>query len=908
MRRFNPWLVVFLSLLAIYLFFRFGADLWMDWYWYQEVGYTQVFVTVLRTQFLAATAIGLSVAAFIFVNARVAIHGRQFVVWQRKPGVVDLGEVSIAPSFLKRVAAAVSLFFGFLMGAAAGSDWEQWLRFLYAQPFGKSDPLLGYDIGFYIFKLPAYSVVLGYAFAAVILSLLASGGVYFLSGQFQVRGTLLLSPPARRHLLLLLSLLLLLLAFSNWLDLFHMMTSPAGLFTGPGYTDVHARMPLLRATAIILGILSVLVAIAAFTRVPYVVSGAVAIYILLLFAKIVYPSAVQKLLVAPNELARETAFILHNIHATREAFSLDKVDKRELAVEKVLSRQDIENNAATVRNVRLWDHGPLLDTFGQIQEIRTYYEFISVDNDRYSVDGRPQQIMLSARELSSESLPNRNWINEHLSFTHGFGLTLGPVNRVTPEGLPVLLVQDIPPRSMVPALEIERPQIYFGELTTNYVIANSRAGEFDYPAGEKNVYRNYDGNGGVAVNSFFRRLVFAAGLGSTDILLSGLITPESRVLYHRKLQDRIARVAPYLRLDRDPYMVISQGRLFWLQDAYTVSDRYPFSQQVEGVGNYIRNSVKAVVDAYHGTIRFYAADPSDVVLRTYEQIFPGLFRPMTELPEDLRTHLRYPEDIFSIQASVYSTYHMDQPQIFYNKEDQWEIPALAEGQRLQSMQPYYTIMKLPGEQREEFILMLPFNPRNKDNLAAWMAARSDGEAYGELVVYLFPKQRLVYGPKQINARINQDPEISRQISLWDQRGSDVILGTLLVIPIEETLVYVRPLYIRAENGKIPELKRVVVAYENRIAMEETLEQSLARLFDTEGVAPSREPQEAVPDARAAREEMGKQSPGSVRLIQEAAERYNRAMQAQRQGDWAAYGDEIRRLGEILQRLAKEREN
>ena len=439
--------------------------------------------------------------------------------------------------------------------------------------------------------------------------------------------------------------------------------------------------------------------------------------------------------------------------------------------------------------------------------------------------------MLSPRELSSDSIPTKNWINETLTFTHGYGLTLGPVTQVTPEGLPVLLVKDIPPVSTAKEIKITRPEIYYGKLSSSHVIVNTKSKEFDYPAGEDNVFTEYAGAGGVKIDSLLRKLAFAAHFGSMKLLLSNDMTGASRVLYHRTIAERVGRVLPFLRLDSDPHMVVTDaGRLVWMYDAYTVSDRYPYSQPVGGGVNYIRNSVKITIDAYDGSMRFYIADPADPIAKTIANVFPGVLHPIGEMPEDLRRHIRYPLDIFGVQTAVYSTYHMEDLQSFYNREDQWEIPVMgAEAQR-EAMESYYTIMKLPGEKKEEFILMIPFNPKKKDNLSAWMVARSDGDAYGKMIVYRFPKDRLVYGPKQIVARINQDTEISRQVSLWDQRGSQVMQGTLLVIPIENSLIYVQPLYLRAETGKIPELKRVIVAYENKIAMEETLERALARIF------------------------------------------------------------------------------
>ena len=433
--------------------------------------------------------------------------------------------------------------------------------------------------------------------------------------------------------------------------------------------------------------------------------------------------------------------------------------------------------------------------------------------------------MLSPRELLSSNLPNRTWINEHLTFTHGYGASLSPVNQVTPEGLPVLFIKDIPPQSNVD-LKVVQPEIYFGELANDHVFVNTGTKEFDYPEGEKNVYKNYEGKGGFAVGSFLKKMVLAARFKTLKILFSDDIENESRVLMYRNITERVQKVVPFLRLDNDPYLTISKGRLIWLYDAYTVSNRYPYSQQIPRFGNYVRNSVKISIDAYDGSMNFYISDLSDPIIKTYQNIFPVLFQDLSEMPKDLKDHIRYPSDLFAIQTFIYATYHMKRPQVFYNKEDQWEIPEI-DGR---VMQPYYTIMKLPGEAQEEYILMVPFTPRGKSNLSAWMVARSDGENYGKLDVYTFPKQKLVYGPSQIVARINQDAEISRQISLWDQRGSSVIQGTLLVIPIEESLVYVRPLYLKADAGKIPELKRVIVGYEDSIAMERTLEGALQKIF------------------------------------------------------------------------------
>lgn len=628
---------------------------------------------------------------------------------------------------------------------------------------------------------------------------------------------------------------------------------------------------------------------------------AISLYTIVGIVSALVPSLFQKLVVAPNELVKETPFIKNNIAATRKAYGLDKIEEREITADKPLTSSDIAANSLTVKNVRLWDREQLLSTFSQIQEIRTYYEFISVDNDRYMINDEIRQIMLSPRELASESLPNKSWINEKLSFTHGYGLAAGPVNLVTAKGLPVLFVKDLPPKSEFEQLNINRPEIYYGEKTNDYVIVNTKSKEFDYPKGDENVYTTYQGKGGVKIDSFLKRLFFAIKFSSLKLFLSNDVTSKSRILYYRNIKERVEKIVPFLTLDRDPYAVVADDKIYWIYDAYTKTNNYPYSQPLSlngGSVNYIRNSVKIIIDTYDGSIFFYQSDTDDPIIRTYAKIFPNLFQPMNKIPKSLVSHLRYPEDIFSLQTAIYTTYHMDNPQIFYNKEDQWEIPTISEGQEqgttdaVQQMSPRHIIMKLPGEKKEEYILMLPFTPRGKDNLSAWMVARNDGDSYGKLIVYRFPKQKLIFGPKQVIGRINQDTEVSRQISLWDQRGSQVIQGPLLVIPIEESLIYVRPLYLKADAGKIPELKRVIVAYENKIAMEETLETALSKIFGT-AQTPS------VPD------EINKPvvSTGQQTndLFKQAQELYDEAISSQKEGNWALYGDAIKKLGEILKR-------
>jgi uncharacterized membrane protein (UPF0182 family) len=878
------------------------AEFYTDWLWYVELGYEQVFLKSLSAQATTGMAVGIVVFVILWLNLRLSLRSlrrREFAIATPDGPRV----ITVDTGRLRSLIYAAAFIVAVLMGLYSASSWETWLYALNATPFGRTDPVLGRDIGFYIFTLPMLELVHGITLMTALLAIGGVAGSHIASGNLALdplRGVIA-SPLAKRHLSLLVAALLIVLAFGAWLRIPHLLTAQSGVVFGASYVDVHARMPayrLLALAALIGAALAVYQSVAAKLR-PIVIAGG--LYLVVAVGGSVYASIVQRFVVGPNEQVNEAPYIGNNIRATREAFGLDRVEERTLSGEARLSRQDLERNASTMENVPLWNDQPLLDTFGQIQEIRTYYDFASVDNDRYTINGKYRQIMLSARELNSRSLPSRTWINEYLTFTHGYGLTLGPVNEVTPEGLPMLFVRDLPPSSTVD-LKITQPAIYFGELPEHHVFVRTRTQEFDYPRGEDNVFTTYQGNGGVPLGGFFRRLLFAIRFRSTDTFFSSTLTADSRVMMHRRISDRVAKIAPFLTYDRDPYLAISEGRLVWIQDSYTTSNRYPYASMA-GRLNYIRNSVKVTIDAYHGTTVFHLLDATDPIASTIGRVFPTLFKPLDQMPKDLRSRLRYPQDIFAIQAAMFATFHMVNPDIFYNREDQWEVPAFDVGGQAVRMEPYYTIMKLPGESGPEYIQMLPFTPRQKDNLAAWMAARSDGEHYGRLVVFQFPKQTVIFGPRQIAARISQDQVIAPQITLWNQQGSEVIQGTLLVIPIEESLIYIRPLYLRAAGGRIPELKRVIVAYQNQIVMEETLDEALDRLF-ARG--------ESVPTAPApAPTSVEKPAPQPVSadaatLAAQAREHYDRALRAQRDGNWALYGEEIKKLGEVLEKLAVRR--
>ncbi len=914
--------------LAALLFFGLPSlvSLYTDWLWFDETGYRGIFTTTLATRVVLGLITFAVTFGWLLLNLRLALASLRFagpILWTGQQGVqIELpGKRQLAR--LAMIAAAVVGLPAALYGA---SEWLTFLSWRHALPFGTADPVLGYDVSFYLFTLPFIELVRGLLTVLVVLAAIAAGAVYALSGGIGLSpaGGVLLTRSAQRHLAWLAAAFLVLLAVGAWLDIPRALTTPAGIVHGVSYTDVAARFPVARALAGVSLLGAVLAVVAAYGRMtPLFI--AIGLYLLVSLGGGAYASAVQRFVVAPNEQEREKPYIQHNIVATRQAYGLEQVEERELSGDAVLTRADIQRNAATLRNVRLWDHRPLLDTFGQLQEIRPYYDFVSVDNDRYVINGEYRQIMLSARELNSTALPNRNWINEHLTFTHGYGLTLGPVNQVTQEGLPVLYVRDLPPISTVD-LDVKEPSLYFGELSNDYVFVRTRAREFHYPKGEDNMTTTYNGRGGVLVNSIWRKAALAMRFRAQQIFFSDDITNESRVLFHRRISERVQMIAPFLWYDPDPYLVVSGGRLVWLQDAYTFTDQYPYSTPTANNVNYIRNAVKVAIDVYDGTTTFYLADSKDPIAATYQRIFPSLFRPLSAMPEDLRRHVRYPEALFSIQTSMYTTFHMTNPAVFYNKEDQWDVPAI-EGSEAQPerMEPYYTIMKLPGEDTAEFIQMVPLTPRRKDNLAAWMVARSDGEHYGKLFVFRFPKQKVVFGPRQVVARINQDQVISPQITLWNQQGSEVIQGTLLVIPLEESLIYIRPLYLRSSGGKIPELKRVIVAYQNQIVMDTTLEGGLDRIFGAGATAGMRLPTDVPGPGQAISENAPPPAaagaapppvPGGTppalseqmrTLTAEARDHYQRALAAQRQGNWALYGDEIKRLGEVLERMESARE-
>ena len=904
----KPIVVIPLILIAA-VFVAFAGVPWLaeiltDWDWFRQVGYEVVFTRRLLARL--GLGAGVGVAAFLFLYANLRFAQRGIVPDPIVVRLADAARGADVSRLLQRLSLPVALVLALPMAGAAAGGWLTVLGFVHRTPFDVADPIFGRDVGYYVFTLPLVSTGLSLLLGLATLSLLLAVGLYVIRRDIVLLGRRLrIEPSTQWHLAVLLALLFVTLALHRWfVELPSLLYSDRGPMFGASYADLAVTAPALRVSAFVMVLGTGLVLWGAHRR-RLARNAALAVGLVVGAAVIAAgaTAAVQRFQVDPNELAREAPQLEHHIAATRRAWGLDSVVERDLTGERGLTLADIRANDGTLRNVRLWDRELLLQTFGQLQAIRTYYDFVSVTDDRYWIDGVYRQVMLSARELNSQMLPARTFINERLVFTHGMGVTLTPVNEVGEQGLPVLFIKDLPPQTDV-SIGVSRPQIYYGEVSSDWVIVGSRQREFSHPAAEGNEYTTYEGEGGVPVRSLFRKALFAIRFGSLKILLSDDVTPQSHVQYHRSIRDRARTALPFLQWDGDPYLVITaDGQLMWLLDAYTVSQRYPYAQPIGGGVNYMRNSVKVVIDAYHGTMTPYVAAPSDPIIRTYEKVFPGIFRPLADLPADLRAHVRYPEDLFRIQTALYTVFHMRVADILYHREDQWQIPAAVAGAGGTS-DPFlrHTVMKLPGEEREEFIMMTPFTPRQRDNLRAWMVARMDGDHYGQLVVYRFPRQSLVFGPRQVMNRINQDTEISQQLTLWDQRGSQVIRGNLLVIPIEESLIYVQPVYLRAEGGRIPELRRVVVAYENRVVMEETFDRAMARLFADDLEVERRGP--PVPRAAAATEAVPAAAARLTELIRLAGEQYDRATSAQRVGDWATYGEAMRRVGELLSELRR----
>lgn len=880
------------------------SDLLVDWLWFSSIGYLQVFWTTIGAKAAVLFAVWTGTAVFLWLNGWFAVRfarrrSTQLVAasgW-RAAGNAPPDLLALVRDRLPwpRMIAGGAALLALLVASAEVGNWGVLLQFVYQVPYGADDPLYNKDIGFYLFSLPAYILIKNWMMLTIVLSALFAAAIYWVHGdiEYDIHHRSM-SPTVIAHGSALLSLLLAAKAWSLCLDRYLLLYGDNGVVVGASYTDVHVGLPALWLM-IGISIIAALAALANLRARTYQLPAAAIVLVgvgTFVLSGIV-PVVFRQFFVKPSELELEKPYIERNIALTRQAYNLDKIAARPFAAEQKLTFETLDANKATIDNIRLWDWLPLSNTYAQLQEIRTYYKFHDLDVDRYWLDGSYQSVMLSARELRSSLLPPnaQTWVNRHVLFTHGNGAVMSPVTRKSTEGLPLFYLRDIPPVADG-GPEIHEPRIYYGEESDHYVIVKGSTPEFDYPKGKDNAYAGYDGAGGVPVGAVVWRMLFAYYFNDPNLLLSNYITPDSRIMIRRNIQERVAAIAPFLRLDHDPYLVIGDGRMFWMQDAYTTSPYFPSAPPAQDFDlNYIRNSVKVVVDAYHGTVDFYLMDPVDPIAATYGRIFPGLFKPFAAMPPDLQKHIRYPEDLFLIQARLYQTYHMEAADVFYNREDLWQFPRQPGGGGISVMNPYYIVMRLPGEPQAEFFLMVPMAPSRRDNMIAWLAARCDAPDYGKLIVYEFPKEKLVYGPFQIEARINQNTEISQQLTLWNQMGSRVIRGAnLLVIPIENSILYVSPLYMRAEHGHLPELKRVIAAYGEHVVMKETLGEALSALFI--------EPGQARPVSRTI-EEMPVTGP-STSQARQALDRYNQAVERLRSGDWKGFGTQFDAMRELLE--------
>lgn len=902
-----------------------------NWMWFDSLGYEKVF----WTKFLSQLEIGVPVflAAMLLVRIYLKSLKKHYFIEVESHEIPD-------EKRLNKISWGMSVVFGLLVGLTAGaSTWMDFRQFTNATSFGLKDPLFHLDISFYVFKLAfltkANNIVLGIVVGVVIITLLYYGILMTVrtpdvferepeepegpetSGENAIPFTRKYrkKPSEKRTLdlnnsnmsqllhiasgkLTLLGIIFYLMVAMDFLmrqfDLLHVHT---GAVYGAGFTDVNVKLWVYRLIMVLSIVGAVTLCHHMHRKEPKkLVRIPIAIVAVGLLGGVV-SFAVQNLLVSPDEINKESKYLERNISYTRHAYGLDNIKVEEFPAEQNLNQQAIRDNSQTITNIRINDYEPVQDFYNQTQSIRQYYDFNDVDIDRYNIDGEQTQTYLAAREIN-ESKISSTWINRHLKYTHGYGAAVSRVDAVTASGQPDIIVKNIPPESEAKDIDITRPEIYFGELTNDYVIVNTDEQEFDYPNGNENSYSTYKGKAGIKLN-LLNRILFSVREGSMKLLVSSNVNSDSRIIINRNIKDRVEKLMPYLSYEKDPYMTVVNGKLYWIVDAYTTSSYYPYSEPYSGeVGstNYIRNSVKVVVDAYNGDTTFYVVDRDDPVARTYQKIYPTLFKDVKEMPEGIRKHIRYPNSLLKIQAGVYTKYHMDQVKVFYQDEDLWDIAHQIYGTEEKEMDPSYFIFELPDEKKAEFINMIPFTPKSKQNMTAIMMARNDGNRYGQLLVYKFPKNKTVYGPMQIEAQIDQNTEISKEFSLWNSSGSKYRRGDLFVIPINNSIMYVEPVYLEASNQAIPEMKRVIVAYGDKIAYESTLEDALADLFGED---------ENGGQSQSASASSGKNNSGksnTKELIQKANEAYENAVNAQKSGNWKKYGDYLDELEKYLNQL------
>ena len=902
-------ILIVIIILFLYLFGLF-LNYFGDWLWFKNLGYSSVFDTMILSRVVSFLVFFVIFALFSAFHIRAAYKRgsltRDIVVIE-----ADDPRNLFLPLFKGKTAiwvwSLIIIFFSIIMGSNATGHWNDFLQFIHPSSFNLKEPVFGQDAGFYIFKLPVYRFAVSWYLFMTGLTFVAVLFSYYIDNAFNTNGNrFLVSRQVRSHLILLAAFFALGISSHYIIKLFNILYSSHGATYGPSYMDIHAQIPAYWTVLVITLIITLLLFFFPVYKKIKIVIYAIGTWLVVWAGFVlIYPYIIEQYRVKPNELKMESPYIMNNINFTRAAFGLNNIKTETYSVDRDLTYNDIRENQHTIENIRLWDRRPLIQTYKQLQEIRLYYDFNSVQVDRYLFD-KYTEVAIGARELPVSEIPDRaqTWVNEHLIYTHGYGIVMNPVNEITPNGMPNLIVKDIPPVSTVP-LNLKQMAIYYGEETNQYLLVNTKTKEFDYPKGDDNVYTSYEGKGGVQISSLFRRLVYAWKLSDIKILLTGSLSDQSRIMFYRNITQRDKILAPFLSFDSQPYSVVGKdGSLYWIHDAYTVSNMFPYSEPAKpnaigGGINYINNSVKVVINAYDGAVNYYVINPKDPLIQTFQKIYPKLFKPFDEMPEFLKEHIRYPTDLFNLQIEMYNTYHMTDPQVFYNQEDYWQVPNEMYDTGQQPLFPYYIIMRLPQTQKEEFILMLPLTPSGKDNMIAWMCARCDAPNYGDLIVYTLPKDKLVYGPMQIEARINQKPDISAELTLWSQKGSQVIKGNQLVIPIQNSFIYVEPVYLQSEQGQIPELKRVIVAYKEKIEMRETLDEALQAVFNITGEQ-GITPQQIVPDQTI--------SPVLSTNAQEALDHYNKALDYLKQDNWSDFGNELQQMKSVLLKMAETKSN
>ncbi|MDB9822894.1 UPF0182 family protein [Deltaproteobacteria bacterium] len=825
--RIVKWVLLAVILIVIWGGVSWGRTFYTDWLWFSSLGHEQVLLRIITAKIWLFLLGALIFAVLAAPNLYAAFR---FDAGMKPQGSQGFPAKSLehAKKLLILVAVGATVLAALFLAGRPASEWEMILCFLNGVAFNQTDPVFQKDFSFYVFTLPALGFVRSWLITVVVLIMIIVAGFHYISAMLRGERFALIGK-VKAHLAVLGAGLFVLIAVGHWLSRYELLFSPTGTVFGVGYTDDHVTLPVRMLLTVIALVSSGLLIASIYSKANRLILYSVGLWVAMnLLAGSVVPGLVQRLIVEPSELARETPYLASNIKLTRQAYGLEQLQDRSHPALGELDAQIAAQNEGTIQNVRLWDEGPLLQIYNQIQFFRLYYDFVAVHTDRYRPDGQLRQVMLATRELAAEKLPAeaQRWVNRHLQFTHGYGVAMSPVTEVEADGRPTFLVQDVPPVGKIP---LKHPEIYYGLKSLDFMITRSGMQEFNYPGPDGPVYTHYEGKGGVVLSSFFRRLIYAWQFMDINILISGEVNPDSIIQYRRTVQERFSTVTPFLMRDQEAYSVVADGRMFWIQDAYTVTDRFPYSTPFQRMFNYMRNSVKAVVDAYHGTLDYYVFDPADPLIRTYQAIFPGLFKSMDELPAFLQQHIRYPLDLFNVQTEMLLQYHMQDPVVFYNKEDQWDIPVQTSFGETEALKPYYIVARLPGEEKEEFILIQPFTPNNRHNLVGWMAARNDGKAYGELVLFRFPTGRHVDGPNQVEARIDNDAVISEQFTLWGQVGSEVSRGILLVIPLGDYLLYAEPVFLKPETLDFPELRRIILADSRQIAMHQTLDDSIQAL-------------------------------------------------------------------------------